>query len=179
MLKLYINGQQYLGYTDFRCYKSIKDFCGSFEITTSTEYQQDYPLKIGDAINVKVLEKNILTGYVDWIVKNIDSSNNNISIKGRSKTSDIVDSTLVSNNKNNKGIDFKVIIERILKSIGITNISVISKVGVLKVLSYDTENVAENAFDFLEVMARKLNVLLTTNGDGNIEIVRAIVIRKK
>jgi len=173
MLTIFINGIQYLGFIDFRCYRSIKDFCGAFSFITSTEYSKDFPIKKGDRVVIKANNTKIFTGYVEKITPSTDATKNEVEIEGRSITCDLVDSTLTGTLNNTRNIDLKVLIERVLKEIGATDIKVISKVGILKVASFDDDNIAENCFSYLEKIAKKMNVLLTTNADGNIEIVRA------
>ncbi|KKL58071.1 hypothetical protein LCGC14_2229060 [marine sediment metagenome] len=112
-----------------------------------------------------------------------------ISISGRDKPADIIDSTLDSKAPNGEvfsdlrpPITLKTVIERTIASLGAAPGQAGSaEISVVDEVIPDPFNEAEdlispepgdNAFEFIEKWARKRQVFLTSNGDGDVVIAR-------
>ncbi|MBK2125730.1 phage baseplate assembly protein, partial [Fangia hongkongensis] len=94
-IKLYINGQGYVGFTNINVKKTFLDLCGTYSASVPiTKVHENYPIKLGDKCRVEVNDSAFLTGYVEKISINQDSSTAMINISGRDKTCDLVDTTI-------------------------------------------------------------------------------------
>ncbi len=130
------------------------------------------PFKGGEACKVIVEGETVLTGTIEVVSVSGDASNTTITFQGRDKTADLLDSTLDSISDLTGPITLKEVIEKVIDQLKI-DISVIDLVnpetftGTEDVISPE---IGDNAFSFLEKYSRKRQVLLTSNGDGNIVI---------
>jgi len=190
------NAGEYVGFESIEVIRSMENFSGSFTIqaapidltdppdkVATKNLKTDWPVKINSKVKILVNEQPILTGYVESI--NIDYSANpdshTFTITGRDKTADIIDSTcetftLVAPTSLVK------IAKEILKLLGITDIKIKVQEG-LTIKPLAASDIASfpygtSYFDILEEYAKKSQVLLTTDGDGNILFSRAITTNK-
>lgn len=184
-LSIQVNGQTFEKFNKIRVRASVDTFARSFSFECASGDLSDYPIKVGDAIVISAGTKPVCTGFIDRIGASYDGSsagtNHIVTVDGRSRTADVIDSSLVSTVVNFSSLSS--IIEFILNELGVdvavggfgTGIKVVDEASVSQFGQFDT-GVAirdgENAFKFLEGLARKLQVLLTDDGEGNIVITR-------
>ena len=160
----------------------------SFTIEASSEDAQSLPFLGGESCKIFVDGERVLTGFIEKVKASGDPESHSITISGRSKPADIIDSALDSETSAGEifsdlrpPISLKTVIERTIDSLGGD-----AKILVVDEANPDPFNEAEdliapepgdNAFDFIEKWARKRQVLLTSNGDGNIVIIRGSATR--
>jgi prophage tail gpP-like protein len=190
VITIEVNGVKYEGFLDVNVEQHFDTACSSFSFTSTSDKKLYSPVKVGDAVRICVKNIPLVTGYVDKITPKYTSDSHDISIEGRSKTADIVDSTVSGNIDLKAPISLKRIIERVISSLGITDIKVFitdkfksftdedlnptQNTGLDEPAGQDVSaKVGENAFDFIEKYCRKRQVFFTTDGDGNIVIARA------
>lgn len=176
MLTLEINGYPYTNFNDVRVTKSIRELSGSFTFTANNDPKNNelFEIYTGDACRVLVDDKPIITGYIDIIEVEYSIDKHNIIIQGRDKTSDIIDSTVDGSLSFTENISLKAVIELILSKSNI-DIDVIDNVGTLEDFSSSeviSSTVGDTVFDIINAYAKKRQVLLTSNEDGNIVITR-------
>lgn len=183
MNKIFIetDGVLYENLLDIRVRRDMTEFCGTFSMSTTNEKSDitsftDFPIKPDSNIKIYIDEIPVLNGYVDSIEPDISEGGYTLAINGRDITQDILDSSLVGNTEFNNKISFKKVIERVLSNLGISEIEVIDKVGDLD--DFETSelisgSIDETCFEFLNKLAKKRQVLLATNGQGNITISRS------
>ena len=98
-----------------------------------------------------------------------------LEVCGRDRTADFIDSGYDGNFEFSGTIHPKTIIERVLKTAGLTTIKVIDSVGDIKVFKNELLSgaIGEKCFEFCEKYCRKRQVLLTCDGNGNLVLTRA------
>ena len=185
---LEVNGERYTGFTNIQIDKSIPALSGKFTFATTVKesptgvIQND--LKAQDSVRIFIDDNVVLTGYIDNLSISYSTSDHQIVVQGREKTSDLVDCSIIANPYLQK--DFTKLARIVLKDNGYNNISIINKVGNLPVLTVDaseknsselpnneiTTQTSESIAEFLYRYARQIQVLLLTNEDGNIEITK-------
>jgi len=183
MNKIYIevDGVLYENLLDIRVRRDMTEFCGTFSLSATNETTNitdfsEFPIKPNSNIKIYIDEFPVMNGYVDTISVDINNDGYILSINGRDITQDILDSSLVGNVEFKNRISFKKVIERVLVNLGVTDIKVIDNVGDLndfKTSEIISGSVDETGFDFLNKLAKKRQVLLSTNEEGNITISRA------
>ena len=170
-----INGVRYEGVTSFQATNSMVDFGKSFSISIVVNSEITPSLinvKSQDKIKIYIDNTLILTGFI--ISRNIsyDSSSHVITFEGSDKATDLIDSDIIQ--KSYKIRNFIKLVSQVLQDNGY-NLKVINKVADIKLLNekeeVNTEN-GETIINFLFRYAQKLQVLLTTDKDGNIIITR-------
>lgn len=170
---LEVNGVQYTNFTTASCELRLDALSNTFRFGAVAPNGQPLPFKGGEACKVIVEGETVLTGFIEVVAVDYDGSNHNITVSGRDKTADLLDSTIDQlDDIRGDGLTLKALIEKVIGQLGL-DIQVIDEVNP------DPYNGAEdiaapepgdNAFQFIEKYARKRQVLLTSNGDGNIVI---------
>ena len=95
-----------------------------------------------------------------------------MTFSGRSKTADLIDSYLVGKLSFAKGTTLKTIIETVLKDLNL-NIQVKETLSVSPFSEVVSAKRGDKALDFILKYARKKQVLVTNDGDGNILITQS------
>lgn len=171
-IKLEVNGVQYDNFTAVSCELRLDALSNTFSFEAVAAEGEALPFKGGEACRVIVNEIPVLTGFIEVVEVNYNSSEHTIRIQGRDKTGDLLDSTIDKISDLRAPITLKEIIEKVITNIG-SDIKVIEEVSTEP---FDAaQDVAapepgDNAFDFIEKYSRKRQVLLTSNGDGNVVI---------
>jgi prophage tail gpP-like protein len=171
IMSLEIDGVPYTGFTDpISASCSVENLCGTFTFTATQPKLNDFPIKRGDSCRVLVNDTPVVNGFVEEITVQYDTGNHSITIEGRDKTCDIVDSTLDGKITFHAPLDLIAITQQVLTSLGITGMSVTSNVTLAPFSQGEiiSAEVGQTAFEFIEYYAKKRQVLMTTDGDGNI-----------
>lgn len=174
---LEVNGNRYFGFTEISIERSMEDFANKFSFRTtvidsSTGVVQN-DIKVQDSAKIYVDDTQIINGFVEVLDIDYSSNSHSISYEGRDITGDLVDSSIIK--KQYQQRNFKRLAEKVLADNNITNIKVINKVSNIDDFKQnETIEIETNdtIISFLDSYAKKLQVLLMTNSDGNIEIVR-------
>jgi len=177
-MSLEVNGITYDGFTSASASKSMIDICGaySFNISVFNDLEK-FPIKLRSECRVLVNGQPFITGYVEAINVDYSSNEHQIAISGRDKTCDIVDNTIGNDLTFSAGISLQNIIKKTLKSFGLDNSITVSSTVDLDVfdsteLGNISSQIGETAFDFIEKYAKKRQVLIMSDGDGNIVLTR-------
>lgn len=174
-ITIVVDGVEYTGFTpSVQVTKSIEDFCGSFTFDTVSSTNVTFPIKVGQSCQIFVEGQQVINGFVEQINVNYSASDHAITINGRDRTCDIIDSTLGENLEFTAPFTLKQIIEKVLSILGLSDIKVLQNVVIDSFTDADKGEsaMAMSAFDFIEEYARLRQVLITTTGDGNIELYR-------
>lgn len=178
-MKLEVNGVQYDNFTAASCEIRLDALSNTFSFEAVAADGVPLPFKGGEACRVIVNDNVVLTGSIEVVDVSYDANDHTIIVQGRDKTGDLLDSNLSGFELRGESLTLKQIIEKAIDDISTPNISAESKIKVLEEVATDVFNPAEdvisaepamNAFDFIEKYSRKRQVLLTSNGDGNIVI---------
>lgn len=155
--------------------RSLDELCGSFSFSSSEKVGETYPVKKGQKVEIFINKTVVLTGFVDDIINEGSLDGSLVTVIGRDKTSDIVDSSVPSNAKAIDGpVSLRSLCRIVIRGLG-ADIEAEDETGLI--LDFTSEDLqagasAENAFDFLNSFARKRQVYLRTNGAGNLIIFR-------
>lgn len=172
-MKLEVDGVQYINFTEATCEIRLDALSNSFNFVAVVPKGQPLPFAAGSACRVLVEDEAVLTGYMEIIDIEYDGGDHIVSVSGRDKTADILDSTLDSiSDIDGENLTLKALIEKVIENVG-ADIQVIDEADPAPFSA--AEDIAspepgDNAFDFIEKYSRKRQVLLTSNGDGNIVI---------
>ena len=171
-IKLEVNGVQYDNFTAASCEIRLDALSNTFSFEAVAADGEPLPFKGGDSCRVIVNDIRVLTGSIEVIEVSYDANEHIIIAQGRDKTGDLLDSNIDTISDLRAPITLKEIIEKVIDNID-------SDIKVIEDVTTDPFNAAEdvaspepgeNAFDFIEKYSRKRQVLLTSDGDGNIVI---------
>lgn len=172
-MRLEVNGVQYSNFTAATCDIRLDALTNTFSFEAVAPEGQPLPFKGGEACKVIVDGETQLTGFIEIVSVNYDGNDHTIRISGRDKTADLLDSTIDTiDDLRGDNLTLKTVIEKVIGQLGLS-ISVIDQVNPAPFSA--AEDVAspepgENAFSFIEKYARKRQVLLTSDSDGNVII---------
>lgn len=147
----------------------------SFSFSASANDVTIFPFSLGDSVRCLVDNTVILTGYLNDINVASNDRDHTISISGRDKVGDLIDSTAVGNIEFNTPITLKQVCENVIANLGL-DIDVIDEVSDIKPFASDeviSGNPDVKAIQLLDKYARKRQVLLRSTTDGNLLITRA------
>ncbi len=176
-----INGTRYSGFTQVTLSKSLESFASFFtatlvskEVTENLSRESLSPVKLQDDVAIYIDEQLAFTGSVEDLQISYDEGSHKITISGRDKVFVLIDSSVQP--KNYKGIGtLQSLIEKVLSDNGFNDFKVISQADNIDNLEDDEDVKAETndtIFSFLDRYAKKVQVLLTTDEEGNIVLTR-------
>lgn len=169
---LEVNGVQYDNFTSASCEIRLDALANTFSFEAVAAEGEELPFKGGEKCQVIVEGQVVLTGSIEVVDVDYDANDHIILVQGRDKTGDLLDSSLDAISDLRAPITLKEIIEKVIDNIG-ADIKVIESVTTLPFEA--AQDIAapepgDNAFSFLEKYSRKRQVLLTSDGDGNVVI---------
>ena len=176
MILLRLNGKNYTNFDRVAVFRSMETVSGAFSFSSSADSKNLFPVKKGEAVQVIVDGVQVVDGYVEKVSVNYSSTDHRITITGRDKLGDLIDSSVFGTKEFTGNISLVDVARNILNGIGLTGVKVIDQTGGVRSFDEDditSAEVGQNAFDFLESYARKRQVLLTTDGQSNLILARA------
>ena len=170
-----VRGKQFGNFESANVTTQLDALSGTFNFRAVTSPQDPLPFSMGDSCAIEINGVRVLTGYIENIYVDYDASSHTVAVSGRSKTADIIDS-MIGALEITAPVSLKEVIEKVVANIQ-APVKVVDNVGDLELFNeaedYISPSVGENAFQFIEKLARKRQVLLTPNGYGNIVITRS------
>lgn len=171
-IKLQVNGVQYTGFVSADVNLRLDALSNTFAFEATAKKGVPLPFRGGESCVVLVNDLKVLTGNIEIVEVNYSGSEHRIVISGRDKTGDLLDSTLDAISDIIPPISLKELIEIVIDKLGLP-IEVIDKVNPPKFNKAEdlaSPSAGQNAFSFIETYARKRQVLITSNSDGNLVI---------
>ncbi len=171
-MTLEVNGVQFDNFTAASCQIRLDALTNTFSFEAVAAEGVPLPFKGGEACRVIVDDIPVLTGFIEVVDVSYNAGDHTITVQGRDKTGDLLDSNISELSDLRAPITLKQIIEKVIANIG-ADIKVIEEVTTAP---FDAaQDIAapepgDNAFDFIEKYSRKRQVLLTSDGDGNVVI---------
>ncbi len=166
-MKLEVNSIEYTNFTSATAEIRLDTLSNSF----SFEAVESLPFKGGEPCRVIVDNEPVVTGYIETVAGDYDAGSHSLFVSGRDKTGDLVDSTLDAMD-DIKLTSLKSIIEQVITALelNITVLDFASPEDFNESEDIATPEAGQNAFEFIETLARNRHVLLTSDSDGNIII---------
>ena len=172
-MKIEVNGVPYTNFTSAVCTIRLDALSNSFSFDALTPAGQALPFKGGETCTILIDDEKVLTGTIEVVSVVYTDIEHTVTISGRDKTADLLDSTLDSiDDIRTDELTLEILIERIIDHLEL-DLKVIDEVNPKPFNSaedLEAPEPGENAFKFIEKYARKRQVLLTSNSDGNIVI---------
>lgn len=174
MIALEVNNTQYTDFTSISATVSIDSVSGSFSFISASDTITNFPIKNGDECRVLVDGISIITGFIELVEIEYDTSSHVVTISGRDNTCDMIDSTLENTITFSANIGLVDIAKKVLAEAGISiDISTTETIEPFGAGEVESAAYGDGVFGTIERYARKRQVLLTPDGFGNLEFVRA------
>ena len=175
MITIEVDGIRYTHFKNVSISTTLEAIADQFSIVATAQETNNFPITQRAECRALIDNVPIVTGFIETLTVNYDVNSHQISITGSDKTVDVVDTTCADDMVFTGDITFKRFVELALKQAGVTGIQVIDAVGdiePLKEADIQSSETGEPLFSFLERHARSRQILLSSNGDGNIELTR-------
>lgn len=176
MILIQVDGVTYENFVSAQVTLRMDSLCGTFSFTATTDGTTYLPFTGGERCEIYADGVRVLSGNIEIVEASYTSNNHNITIQGRHFAGDLLDSTLDSlPSLKGQGLTVKALIEKVLNQIGL-GIFVVDEANPApfnQAEDVSSPQPGENAFDFLEKYTRKRQVLLNSNGDGDIVIAKS------
>jgi len=172
-MKLEVGGKQYTNFVSAVCELRLDSLSSQFRFEAVAPKGQPLPFKGGEPCSVYIDDEKILTGHIEVVDVSYDANSYTITVSGRDKTGDLLDSTIDTiPDLSGDGLTLKRIIEAIIDSVGL-DIKVIDQVNPepftwTEVIA--APEAGERAFDFIEKYSKMRQVLLSSDGNGDLVI---------
>jgi len=153
----------------------LDQLCSDFSFDVTKSLCNEFNIEEQSSIKIYLAKNIALNGFVDSINPSEDPLSSTVSIVGRSKLCDIVDSDLPVPITLSGGVSLSTVATKVLSACGVSA-KVINRLAEDEVFSKTDIISAEadqNAFEFLNQYAEKVNALLYSDEDGNLIIGRA------
>lgn len=183
-MQISINGTYIDGWTYAHVHHSFLTACKDFQfISANRDRTTDpYPVQKGDACQIIVEGQQVLDGFVDTVEGLYSAQENTIVVTGRSKTMDVIDSTLDYTlfSELQGGVSLVNITILVLQRLGLNkSIDVIVSDDalqganlILPLDNYLRAAIGETAFNFIEKYAQLQQIIVTTDNLGNLVFTR-------
>lgn len=164
---LYVNGRVYGGWKQGTITRSLDAIAGKFDLVSMDKWEvsaERWTIFPGDACQVKINGKALITGYVDKAGPSYDPESHGIKILGRDKTADLVDCSAIVKGSELHGLTLEGIAKALARPFGI---DVRAEVDSGPAFASFAIQPGETAYEAIERAARQRFMVVTTDGDGN------------
>ena len=94
MITIKVNGVELSGFKSSTVTSSMETVSSAFSFSATAQPGQDYPIKAGDEVTVDIDGTTRVTGFVDAVAVSYSANSHTISISGRDRLADLIDSTV-------------------------------------------------------------------------------------
>jgi prophage tail gpP-like protein len=132
------------------------------------------PMHVGDSAIVLIDGQPVLTGHVHEVFGDLDISHHHNNVVCRDNTQDFIDSTVGPGLKIQPPVTLQQLITQTLGVMGLSHIGVIDNIRPDPYQQGEqvSASIDDRGFSFIDAWAQKRQVLLHTDGKGNIVIDR-------
>lgn len=179
-MKIRVNGEEFIGYETAQASRHFLDLSGTFTFTASplSLRNQDYPIQVQQSCEILVENTPFVTGYIEEINVSSGAQDVQVTISGRDKTCDLIDSSIDNNfiSQFDGPVKLADICRKALQVLGIRDVEVIERLDLppLQQGTYVLPFIGERAFEFLQHYAKLSQVYLVADGLGNIVITQSV-----
>jgi prophage tail gpP-like protein len=177
VISLHVGGREFGGWTRARVTRSIESIAGSFELEVTDRWSgqsSSWPISEGDECSVSVNGTVVLTGYVDRRRLSYGPEEHSISVSGRDRTGDLVDSSALLGQWDFRNASVHTLASRVCDPHGIRVVlqSALNSAEIPP-LSKLTIDPGDSGFDVIEKACRMAGLLPVSDGTGRLVLTRA------
>lgn len=176
-VSLLVNGKLYEGWEDVAITRSLRAISGGFTLGVSDRWgdlEQAWQIVPGDECQLKIGKESLITGFVDRVSPAFTAGSRKITVAGRDKTADMVDSSAIHNPGSWMQISLLKLAKILAQPFGVkVTVDPTATAAAADLIPGVTITHGETSFELLEKYARQRGVLLTSDGAGGILITKA------
>lgn len=171
-MRLQVDGTRYGNFVGAEAVLRLDALSRTFGFEATSSQAQPLPFRGGESCLVFADGEQILDGFIELVNVDGDGGSHKIDVQGRDRTADLLDSGLGRLSDLRAPISLRAIVERVVAHLG-TDLDVLDLANpapFTRAEDLAAPEPGENAFEFLEALARKRQVLLTSDGSGRLVI---------
>lgn len=170
-LELRVNGRRFDSAEAITVQRSLEQAVGTFTVDYAIAPDGTSMIKGNDPIQIYADGVQVLNGFAERISGYKDAGRRIVSIAGRDVTADFLDSSVRNTKDFNGPISLTSIAQQVISDLGLSISVVDNSTDLQDFLAEDllSASPGEKAYDFVERIARKRQVIVTTDGEGNLE----------
>ena len=181
IVKLKVNGFLYSGWETINISTGIRQASAAFELTVNEKWQgrddlnrigATWKLQAGDACQVLIDDEQVISGFIDVHESTITHDSHSVSVSGRSRTADLVDCSAVHNPGNFVKQNILSIANSLSAPFDVETVLGDNVRAVSSIEKFELNN-GESVFEAVERCARKQQLLVTDNKDGELVLDQA------
>lgn len=174
-ITLEANGINYDGFTSVKVVRSFTNLANAFSFNAVSSQNIAFPIEVGNSCVVFVEGTPVITGFIEKISISYSEDSHSILVEGRDRTCDVIDSTIDDKIIYKPPITLRQVIVNVLKVLGISNIGIIENVSIkpFSVAEIEAGKIGNTFFSFLQDLCKLRQVVLSTDGKGNIVLDQA------
>ena len=165
---LLVDGTEYAGWKEIRVERSLDTISGAFSLAVSDRWQAGavpWPIKPGDECKVLADGETLITGFVDVVNTSFSSTDHSITVQGRDKSGDMVDSSADNQPGSWENITIGDLAKKLADPFGI---KVTDNSGDKTPFPLAKLQPGETPHEMLERYARQRGILTIADGNGGI-----------
>ncbi len=169
-IALVLDGKAYLGWTALAIDRGIDTLTGSFELELTAKEKTglpDFPVKAGDACEVALGGKALITGYVDAVSRSLAAEDRTLRVTGRDKAADLVDCSALNQPGSWRNAKLETIAKELAQPFGIALKFTGDTGGALKRFAIQP---GETAWAAIERVARYRGLIAFSDGQGGVTV---------
>lgn len=182
-LQVRLNGLDLINFQEASVYRNMISVSGSFSFESTADEQNRLPAREGNRIEIVVDENTTVKGFIEGIDSGAAPDKHDFRATGRDVLGDLFDSTVGDVKEFTGSVQLIDICRAVLAGMNLTDVNVFDETGIgilgptiplLPFSEFDitSADIGTTGFEFLEPFARKRQVLLTTDGLGNLILAR-------
>lgn len=169
---LLVNGTRYAGWEEIDVQRSMRAISGRFSLMVSERFPDNparWEVSQGAACELLLDGQTVITGFVDTRQASFSSSSHTVSVSGRDRSADMVDSAPEIGTYELAGLTALQVAQRLARPF---NVPISSAVSGLKTLERFDIQPGETAFESVSRACQMSAVLPIPQGDGSVVLER-------
>jgi prophage tail gpP-like protein len=172
VVTLEVDGRAFEGWTSVTVDKGLQNPAGAFALTYAARSEDGAPpagIKVGAACRILIGGEPVIGGFVDATDPAFDAHTRRLAVAGRDKAADLVDCSALNSPGSWRGRTLGQIATDLLVPFGL-DLSIEGDAGE-PFKSFALQQ-GESAWDALERLTRFRGLMLTSDGEGGIRLIR-------
>lgn len=171
-----IDGKPYTGWVSISIEQSFDKASGQGTIAITPQPGRPFPVKLGAKAQVLLgsAHRPVLTGHVHEVNGDHGQTQHGFQLTLFDKTKDAIDSTIGPGNTFKPPVKLKQVMEKTLKNMGLSGVGVVDEANPEQYTSAEVPvgAIDETGLRWFDEWARRRQVLIGTDGEGNFKIQR-------
>jgi prophage tail gpP-like protein len=170
--ELLVSGEVYSGWKSLRVTRGLERATADFDLSVSERWSLEeniWQIQPGESCEIRFEDELVLTGYVDAYRPSYDANSHEVRLSGRSKTCDFVDSSVMVDGGQFKGMTVGAIARTLAQPFGIE--VVVEQEGPPEPEVQVQQG--ETCFALVERLSRLQELLVTDDALGRLVLTRA------